>query len=268
MKDLLIVEDDEWMRKSIKVVIGEEDVKITEVQSGEQALKILEERQFDCMVLDLGLPDMSGFDLLKKLDENKTIEVPPIIVYTGKDLTKEESDELQNYTNSIIIKGVKSEERLLDETALFLHRVVDDLPDKKQQIIAQLHDKEKLFQGKKIMVVDDDMRNVFAITKVLKGKGMEVVKAVNGQMALEVLEKEPDVDLILMDIMMPVMDGYETTRKIRESRKYEKLPIIALTAKAMKEDRQKCIEAGASDYMSKPVNIEKLLSLMRVWLYK
>lgn len=268
MKDLLIVEDDDSMRKSIKVVIGEEDVNITEVKNGEQAIEILKEKQFDCMVLDLGLPDMSGFDLLKKLDENKTVEVPPIIVYTGKDLTKEENDELHNYTNSIIIKGVKSEERLLDETALFLHRVVGDLPEKKQQVIAQLHDKEKLFQGKKIMVVDDDMRNVFAITKVLKGKGMEVVKAVNGQMALDVLEKEPDVDLILMDIMMPVLDGYETTRKIRENRRFEKLPVIALTAKAMKEDRQKCIEAGASDYMSKPVNIEKLLSLMRVWLYK
>ncbi len=268
MKDLLIVEDDDSMRKSIKVVIGEEDVNITEVKTGDQALSILNERQFDCMVLDLGLPDMSGFDLLRQLDLNKISDIPPIIIYTGKELTKEENEELQNYTNSIIIKGVKSEERLLDETALFLHRVVDDLPDKKQQIIAQLHDKEKLFQGKKIMVVDDDMRNVFAITKVLKDKGMEVVKAVNGQMALDVLEKEADIDLILMDIMMPVMDGYETMRKIRENRKFEKLPVIALTAKAMKEDRQKCIESGASDYMSKPVNIEKLLSLMRVWLYK
>ncbi len=268
MKDLLIVEDDPNMRKGIKVVIGEEDVKITEVESGEAAFAALQKNSFDCMVLDLGLPDMSGFDLLKKLDNQKQINIPPIIVYTGKELTKEENDELQNYTSSIIIKGVKSEERLLDETALFLHRVVDDLPDRKQQIIANLHDKERLFQGKKIMVVDDDMRNVFALSKVLKGKGMEVVKAVNGQMALEVLDKNPDIDLVLMDIMMPVMDGYITTRKIREQRRYDKLPVIALTAKAMKEDRQKCIEAGANDYMSKPVNVEKLLSLMRVWLYK
>ena len=268
MKDLLIVEDDDAMRKSIKVVIGEGDVNITEVQNGEQAFQAIKANQFDCMVLDLGLPDMTGFDLLKMLDKDKDINIPPIIVYTGKDLTKEENDELQVYTNSIIIKGVKSDERLLDETALFLHRVVDDLPDKKQKIIANLHNKEILFQGKKIMVVDDDMRNVFALSKVLKGKGMEVVKAVNGQMALEVLEKNEDIDLVLMDIMMPVLDGYEATRKIRGMKKYDKLPIIALTAKAMKEDRQKCIEAGANDYMSKPVNVEKLLSLMRVWLYK
>ncbi len=268
MKDLLIVEDDESMRKSIRVVIGEEDVNITEVDSGEKAYDAIKNSEFDCMVLDLGLPDMTGFELLRKLDEDEQISIPPIIVYTGKELTKEENDELQNYTSSIIIKGVKSEERLLDETALFLHRVVDDLPDKKQKIIANLHDKEKLFQGKKIMVVDDDMRNVFALSKVLKGKGMEVVKAVNGQMALEVLEKQDGIDLVLMDIMMPVLDGYETTKKIREEKKYDKLPVIALTAKAMKEDRQKCIEAGANDYMSKPVNVEKLLSLMRVWLYK
>nr|NQU92564.1 response regulator [Bacteroidota bacterium] len=268
MKDLLIVEDDESMRRSIKLVIGEEDVKISEVKNGKQALEAISKQAFDCIVLDLGLPDMTGFELLKKLDEDETIHIPPIIVYTGKDLTKEENDELQNYTNSIIIKGVKSDERLLDETALFLHRVVDELPDKKQKIIANLHDKERMFHGKKIMVVDDDMRNVFALSKVLKGKDMEVVKAVNGQMALDVLEKNPDIDLILMDIMMPVMDGYETTRKIREDKKLDKLPVIALTAKAMKEDRQKCIEAGANDYMAKPVNIEKLLSLMRVWLYK
>jgi CheY-like chemotaxis protein/signal transduction histidine kinase/HAMP domain-containing protein len=268
MKDLLIIEDDDNMRKSIKKVIGEVDVKISEVKSGQEAIDALKNNTFDCMVLDLGLPDMSGFDLLKKLEVDEHIEIPPIIVYTGKDLTKEENDELQNYTNTIIIKGVKSAERLLDETALFLHRVVDDLPDDKQKIIANLYDKEKLFQNKKILLVDDDMRNVFALSKVLKGKGMNVIKAVNGQMALDVLEKNSEIDLILMDIMMPVMDGYEATKKIRKQLKLYKLPIIALTAKAMKDDREKCIEAGANDYMAKPVNIEKLLSLMRVWLYK
>ncbi len=268
MKDLLLVEDDDNMRKSIKVVIGEVDVKISEVKTGQEAIEALRNDTFDCMVLDLGLPDMSGFELLKKLESDEHTEIPPIIVYTGKDLTKEENDELQNYTNSIIIKGVKSAERLLDETALFLHRVVDDLPVDKQKIIINLHDKEKLFQDKKILIVDDDMRNVFALSKVLKGKGMNVIKAVNGQMALDILEKNSEIDLILMDIMMPVMDGYDATKKIRKQRKFDKLPIIALTAKAMKEDREKCIEAGASDYMAKPVNIEKLLSLMRVWLYK
>ena len=267
MKNLLIVEDDEAMRKSIKVVIGEVDVNISEVKSGQEAFDTLKDNSFDCMVLDLGLPDMTGFDLLKKLEADQHIEIPPIIVYTGKDLTKEENDELQQYTNSIIIKGVKSAERLLDDTALFLHRVVDDLPDEKQKIIANLHDKEKLFRNKNILVVDDDMRNVFALSKVLRGKGMNVTKAVNGQMALDALKKNPGADLVLMDIMMPVMDGYDAMKAIRKQPKFNKLPIIALTAKAMKEDRNKCIEAGANDYMAKPVNVEKLLSLMRVWLY-
>ncbi len=268
MKDLLIVEDDPNMRKGIKVVIGEEDVKITEVESGAEAFNAVASGSFDCMVLDLGLPDMTGFELLRKLDREENINIPPIIVYTGKELTKEENEELHHYTNSIIIKGVKSEERLLDETALFLHRVVDDLPDNKKTIITNLHDKERFFQGKRIMVVDDDMRNVFALSKVLSGKGMEVVKAVNGQMALDVLRKDTEIDLILMDVMMPVMDGYEAIKAIRTQMRLTKLPIIALTAKAMKDDREKCIEAGADDYMAKPVNIEKLLSLMRVWLYK
>ena len=268
MKNLLIVEDDDNMRKSIKVVISEVDLIISEVKSGQEAIETLKNKTFDCMILDLGLPDMSGFDVLKKLEEDKNIEIPPIIVYTGKDLTKEENDELQNYTNAIIIKGVKSAERLLDETALFLHRVVDDLPDDKQKIITNLYDKEKLFHDKNILLVDDDMRNVFALSKVLKGQGINVVKAVNGQMALDILEKNSEIDLVLMDIMMPVMDGYNAIKIIRNKMKLINLPIIALTAKAMKDDRQKCIDVGANDYMAKPVNIEKLLSLMRVWLYK
>ncbi len=268
MKNLLLVEDNDNMRKSIKVVIGEVDVKISEVKTGQEAIEALRKNTFDCMVLDLGLPDMSGFDVLKKLEADEHTEIPPIIVYTGMELTKEENDELQNYTNTIIIKGVKSAERLLDETALFLHRVVDNLPKDKQKIISNLHDKENLFHNKKILLVDDDMRNVFALSKVLIGKGFNVTKAVNGQMALEILEKNSEVDLVLMDIMMPVMDGYNAIKKIRDQKKFEKLPIIALTAKAMKDDREKCIEVGANDYMAKPVNIEKLLSLMRVWLYK
>lgn len=268
MKDLLLVEDDENMRKSIKTVIGEDDVNITAVGSGKEAIKTLEEGHFDCLVLDLGLPDMTGFDLLKKLDEHNTVAVPPVIVYTGKELTREENETLQKYTNTIIIKGVKSEERLLDETALFLHRVVDNMPQKQKKMITNLHDKDSLFTDKNILVVDDDMRNVFALSKILTGKGMKVSKAVNGKMALELIKENNNFDLVLLDIMMPEMDGYETTRKLREMPKFRNLPVIALTAKAMKDDRQKCIDAGANDYLSKPVNVDKLLSLMRVWLYR
>jgi len=268
MKDLLLVEDDENMRKSIKTVIGEGDVKITAVGSGSDAIAKLEKGHFDCLVLDLGLPDMTGFELLKALDEHETISVPPVIVYTGKELTREENETLQKYTNTIIIKGVKSEERLLDETALFLHRVVDNMPQRQKKMITNLHDKDSLFTDKKILVVDDDMRNVFALSKILTGKGMKVSKAVNGKMALEVIEKEGNFDLVLLDIMMPEMDGYETTKRLREMPKFRNLPVIALTAKAMKDDRQKCIDAGANDYLAKPVNVDKLLSLMRVWLYR
>jgi CheY-like chemotaxis protein len=211
---------------------------------------------------------MTGFELLKALDEHETISVPPVIVYTGKELTREENETLQKYTNTIIIKGVKSEERLLDETALFLHRVVDNMPQRQKKMITNLHDKDSLFTDKKILVVDDDMRNVFALSKILTGKGMKVSKAVNGKMALEVIEKEGNFDLVLLDIMMPEMDGYETTKRLREMPKFRNLPVIALTAKAMKDDRQKCIDAGANDYLAKPVNVDKLLSLMRVWLYR
>ncbi len=268
VKELLIVEDDKNTRKSIKVLIGGSDVRITEAETGKDAVKKIKSQKFDCIVLDLGLPDMAGEDLLEKLKKDKNIELPPVIVYTGKELTKIENDNLMRFTDSIIIKGVKSEERLLDETALFLHRVVSDMPEQKQKIISNLYNKDLIFENKKILIVDDDMRNVFALTKVLEERGMNVLKAENGKMALDIVNKENDIDLILMDIMMPVMDGYETIRKIREQNKFIDLPIIALTAKAMKQDREKCISAGANDYLSKPIVVEKLLSLMRVWLYK
>jgi len=220
------------------------------------------------MILDLGLPDMSGFDLLRKLEAEEGIVIPPIIVYTGKELNREEELELRRYSESIIIKGVRSEERLLDEVSLFLHRVVENLPEKKRKIITNLHDKDTMFMDKQVLIVDDDMRNVFAIAKVLEQKGLKVLKAENGHKALQLLEKEPILDLILMDIMMPVMDGYETMRQIRKQEKFQKMPIIALTAKAMKEDRTRCIEAGASDYLSKPVDLNRLFSMMRVWMYR
>ncbi len=268
MKDLLLVEDDMNLRKSIKTIIGEKNLKITDAGTGKAAHKALKEGRFDCMVLDLGLPDMSGFELLKILEEDKSIQVPPVIIYTGRELSKEEDKELHHYTDSIIIKGVKSEERLLDETALFLHRVVSEMPQQQQEIISFLHDKDTIFKNKKVLVVDDDMRNVIALTRVLEDKEIEVLAAENGQMAIDMLNQESSIDIVLMDIMMPVMDGYETIGKIREDKRFKTTPIIALTAKAMKEDRNKCINAGASDYIAKPVNIDKLLSLMRVWLHK
>lgn len=267
MKNLLIIEDHENSRKAMRKLIGNGDVKCFEAGTGKEALAIFKENHVDCIVLDLGLPDIGGFDLIQKLGKIKD-HLPPIIVYTGKELSKEENNELQKYAETIIIKGAKSEERLLDETALFLHRTINNLPESKQRIITNLYDKEMILNSKKILLVDDDMRNVFALSKILKERGMEVIKAENGLMALETLDKNPGIDLVLMDIMMPEMDGYEAMKKIREQVKYNHLPVIALTAKAMKEDKQKCIDAGASDYITKPVDVERLLSLMRVWLSK
>jgi CheY-like chemotaxis protein len=268
MKNLLIVEDDVNSRKAMRKLIGNGDVKCFEAGTGKEALTLFGEEHIDCIVLDIGLPDISGFNLIYEFEKIKEGKMPPIIIYTGKDLSREENDELQKYAETIIIKGVKSEERLLDETALFLHRTISELPESKQKIINNLYDKEMIFNSKKILVVDDDMRNVFALSKVLKEKGMEIIKAENGRMALDVLEKNKQVDLVLMDIMMPEMDGYEAMREIRKNPSWNRLPVIALTAKAMKEDRQKCIDAGANDYITKPVDVERLLTLMRVWLSK
>ena len=268
LRELLLVEDDKNLRKTIKTIIGDKDIHITDCETGKAALEVLRTQQIDCMVLDLGLPDMSGFELLRAIKNDPEIKAPPVIVYTGRELTREEDRELHQYTDSIIIKGVKSEERLLDETALFLHRVVSEMPPQQQEIISFLHDRDTIFRNKKILVVDDDMRNVIALTRVLEEKEIVVRAAENGQMAIDMLNQEPDIDLVLMDIMMPVMDGYETIKKIREFPQFRSLPIIALTAKAMKEDRNRCIAAGASDYISKPVNVDKLLSLIRVWLHK
>jgi CheY-like chemotaxis protein len=268
MKNLLIIEDDENSRKAMRKLIGNSDVNCFEAGTGEEALTMYKENRFDCIVLDLGLPDISGFDLIHKLENIKDHNIPPIIVYTGKELTKEENNELQKYAESIIIKGVKSEERLLDETSLFLHRTISNLPESKQVIINNLYDKEIIFHSKKILLADDDMRNVFALSKILKERGMEIIKAENGRNALEMLDAHGDIDLVLMDIMMPEMDGYEAMKQIRLQEKFKNLPIIALTAKAMKDDKQKCIDAGANEYIPKPVDVERLLSLMRVWLSK
>ncbi|NEW84629.1 MAG: response regulator [Mariniphaga sp.] len=268
IKNLLIIEDSENSRKAMRLLIGNGDVNCFEAGTGKKALELYQENHIDCMILDLGLPDMSGFDLIHKLRNIKGINIPPIIIYTGRELTKEENAELQKNAESIIIKGVKSEERLLDETALFLHRTIGNLPPSKQLIINNIYDKEAFFHAKKILLADDDMRNVFALSKILKDRGMEVIIAENGIIAMEMLEIHADIDLVLMDIMMPEMDGYESMKQIRSQEKLKGLPVIALTAKAMKDDKQKCINAGASDYITKPIDIERLLSLMRVWLSK
>ncbi len=268
IKNLLIIEDSENSRKAMKILIGSGDVKCFEAANGKEAIDMYTKNHIDCIILDIGLPDISGFDLIRQLKEIKNNNIPPIIVYTGKELTREENNELQKYAKSIIIKGVKSEERLLDETALFLHRTISNLPESKQLIINSLYDKEAIFHSKKVLLVDDDSRNVFALTQILIELGIAVIKAENGKIALDMLATHPDVDLVLMDIMMPVMDGYEAMKKIRLQMKYRHLPVIALTAKAMKDDKQKCIDAGANDYITKPIDVERLLSLMRVWLSK
>ncbi len=268
IKDLLVVEDDEKMRNAIVKLIKDKDVKIIAVDNGKQACELIENHRFDCMVLDLGLPDVPGIELLNRLSKKENITIPPVIVYTGKEISPEEHRELEQYADSIIIKGVKSEERLLDETALFLHRVVSDMPSRMQEMIVSLHDKDAMFRNKKVLLVDDDMRNVFALSKILQEKGMKILKAEDGKKALQILSQNNDIDLVLMDIMMPVMDGYKAMREIRKMKNYKNIPVIALTAKAMKEDRQKCIEAGASDYLPKPVDIDRLVSMMRVWLYQ
>jgi CheY-like chemotaxis protein/signal transduction histidine kinase len=268
MKNLLIIEDNENARKAMRKLVGNGDVKCFEAGTGKDALALYQDNKIDCIILDIGLPDMTGFDLIYKLENLKEHNMPPIIIYTGKELTKKENNELEKYAESIIIKGVKSEERLLDETALFLHRTISNLPESKQVIINNLYDKEAIFHSKKILLVDDDMRNVFALSKILKERGMEIIKAENGKDALEMLDKHTDIDMVLMDIMMPEMDGYEAMQRIRSQGKFKNLPVIALTAKAMNDDKQKCIDAGANDYIAKPVDVERLLSLMRVWLSK
>jgi CheY-like chemotaxis protein len=220
------------------------------------------------MVLDLGLADMSGFTLLERIKNDPAVQDLPIIIYTGKELSSTEETELKRYAETIIVKDVRSPERLLDETALFLHRVEARLPEQKRGMLARLHATDSVFEGKRVLVVDDDVRNIFSLTSLLESHGMSVRFAEDGRSALAMLAAHPDVDLILMDVMMPEMDGYEATRTIRAMEEFKNLPIIAVTAKAMKGDREKALEAGASDYITKPVDTEQLLSLMRVWLYR
>jgi HAMP domain-containing protein/signal transduction histidine kinase/CheY-like chemotaxis protein len=269
VKNLLVVEDDDTERAAIVELIGAgEDVDITAVGSSEEALGALPEKPFDCIVLDLKLPDGSGFQLLEKIKRTKRYKDIPVIVHTGRDLNRREETRLKKYAETIVVKDGSSPERLLDETSLFLHRIEARLPAEKRKMLEQLHNADAVFEDKKVLIVDDDVRNVFALASVFEGRGMEVLFAENGREGLETLKDNPDVDLVLMDIMMPEMDGYETTRAVRDMPEFQQLPIVALTAKAMKGDREKSIASGASDYITKPIDIDQLLSLMRVWLYQ
>lgn len=268
VKNLLIIEDDPVQAQSIIELIGNGDVHSTAVNTGAAALNILQSQRFDCIVLDLGLPDMSGLELIAKIKQESSLLNLPIIVYTGKELTRKEDTQLRRLAKTIIIKNVRSPERLLDETALFLHRVQADLPQQKREILEQLRQTDPVLAGRKILIIDDDLRNIFAITSFLESYQMEVLFAENGKDGIEILQENPDINAVLIDIMMPEMDGYETTIAIRQQQQFRTLPIIALTAKAMPGDRQKCIESGASDYITKPVDTEQLISLLRVWLYQ
>jgi CheY-like chemotaxis protein/GAF domain-containing protein len=268
VKTLLIVEDDETQRRAMAELVGSNDVLITGAATAGEALKLLRENRFDCMVLDLGLPDMSGFELMEEIKKETSLRTLPVIVYTGRELSRKEEAQLKRMAKTIIVKDVRSPERLLDETALFLHRVQANLPERQRKMLEQLHKTDEMLAGKKVLVVDDDIRNIFAMTSLLERHQMQVVSAENGRDAIKVLEGSDDIDVVLMDIMMPEMDGYDTIHEIRKLQRFKALPILALTAKAMKGDREKCIEAGASDYISKPVDTEQLLSLLRVWLHR
>ncbi len=268
IKNLLIVEDDPNQRESLIALIGNGDVKTIAVGSAADAFQALEKIHFDCMVLDLGLPDSSGIEFIKKVQQLYGLKAPPIIVYTGRELNRDDETELRKIAESIVIKNIRSPERLLDETALFLHRVQTKLPDTQRRIIENVQKTASVLAGRKILVVDDDVRNIFAITSALESAFMVVRFAESGEAGIEVLKSEPDIEAVLMDVMMPGMDGLEAIRRIRDLEQFRRLPIISVTAKAMRGDREKCIEAGASDYIMKPVDLEKLKSLLRVWLYK
>jgi CheY-like chemotaxis protein len=265
-KKLLVVEDDETQRKSIRDLVGNETAHVVEATDGSTALERLRNETVDCVVLDLMLPDMSGFELIEKIrDENHHL---PIIVYTARDLTQEEEEKLNRIAQTTIVKTVRSPERLFDQTALWLHRDAASLPEDKRELLRRLNDPNEILAGKKVLIVDDDIRNIFAMTSMLERYKLDVHSAETGKAAIELLQEQADTDLVLMDIMLPEMDGYETIRAIRKMYGFEQLPIIALTAKAMKGDREKCIDAGASDYIAKPVDTERLLTLLRNWLHR
>jgi CheY-like chemotaxis protein len=266
VKEILIVEDGEAERMKLLDSIGEGDVRATAVGSATEALAALKSQSFDCLVVDLGLPDMPGVELIEAVKRDRAYADLPVIVYTARDLSSEDQARLDALVESIIIKDSRSMERLLGETALFLHRLEENLTPAAKGALRQVQEAGEGLAGKKVLIVDDDVRNIFALASMLERWGMATVHAEDGLEALRTLREEPGVDAVLMDIMMPGMDGYQTTREIRGLSQFRELPIIALTAKAMKDDRRKCLESGASDYIAKPVQSEQLRSLLRVWL--
>ena len=267
-KRLLIVEDNPAELLSITELLGYRDIEVVTADNGREALAMLRKQPTDCVVLDLKLPDMSGFELLEHIRQDDALTQVPVVVFTGRELSPEEDAQLHSIARSVIVKGVESPERLLDETALFLHRVVRDLPPDKQRMLERLRNSDENLHGRKALLVDDDARNIFALSSVLERRGMEVLTATTGREAIAILKADRGISIVLMDIMMPEMDGYETIQAIREDPSVRRLPIIALTAKAMKGDRERCLEAGASDYLAKPVNTEQLLSALRIWLHR
>jgi CheY-like chemotaxis protein len=267
-KRLLVVEDDSAEQMSITELLGSDDIEIVTTGTGAEALTLLREDPCDCVVLDLRLPDMTGFEVLQHLRADASLSDVPVVVFTGRELSAEEDAQLHTMARSIVVKGVESPERLLDETALFLHRIVTDLPPEKQRMLERLNSSDEDLVGRTVLLVDDDARNIFALSSVLERRGMHVLTATTGSEAIALVESTPDLAIVLMDIMMPEMDGYQTMHVIREKPAFRRLPIIALTAKAMKGDREKCLEAGASDYLAKPVNTEQLLSALRMWLHR
>ena len=268
---MLVVEDDPVQLDSLRKLLGSHDVETLGAATAAECLAQLKEATFDCMVLDLTLPDASGYSLLETLSREDAYAFPPVIVYTGRDLSADEEQRLRRYSKSIIIKGAKSPERLLDEVTLFLHQVVAELPTEQQKMLERARSRDAALEGRRILVVEDDVRNVFALTSILEPRGAVVQIVRNGREALNALEAsladpQQAIDLVLMDVMMPEMDGITATREIRKRAEWKKLPIIMLTAKAMKNDQENCISAGANDYMAKPLDVEKLLSLVRVWM--
>jgi len=271
MRRVLIVEDDPVQRDAVAELLRADDVEIVSVGTAEECLARLKQQTFDCMVLDLSLPDASGHALLETLSREGAYSFPPVIVYTGHDLTAEQEQQLRRYSHSIIIKGAKSPERLLDEVTLFLHQVVEGLPKDKQTLLSRARGRDETLEGRRILVVEDDVRNIYALTSVFEPRGVVVQIARNGREAIDALGRSASneaatVDLVLMDVMMPVLDGLTATREIRKDSRLKKLPIIMLTAKAMQDDQERCLAAGANDYMAKPLDVDKLLSLVRVWM--
>ena len=267
-KRLLVIEDNAAEQLGITELLGHDDIDITAVGTGTEALRILRREPIDCIVLDLRLPDMTGFEVLEQIRDDEDLADIPVVVFTGRELSPEEDAQLHTMARSVVVKGVESPERLLDETALFLHRVVADLPRPKQDMLERLHSSDEDLIGRTVLVVDDDARNIFALSSVLERRGMKVVTATTGREAIDIVESTDELAMVLMDIMMPEMDGYQTMQVIRANPAFRRLPIVALTAKAMKGDREKCLEAGASDYLAKPVNTEQLLSALRMWLHR